>query len=109
MSDSQRWMALVVATLATWRLCHLVAHEDGPLDFVVRLRRRAGNGQLGALMDCPYCLSLWWAAPLAGWLTLDWALGVIAALGLWLGISGGACVIERLTSATSPPADPGGP
>jgi hypothetical protein len=31
---------------------HLLAEEDGPADVVVRLRARAGAGQLGALMDC---------------------------------------------------------
>ena len=69
------WFALVVAVLATWRLAHLVAHEDGPFDVVVAARRAAGAGVLGRLMDCPYCLSL------------------------WLAISGGACLVEGVAAA----------
>ena len=62
MSES---FGFVVAALAAWRLCHLVAHEDGPFDAIAILRRRAGQGQWGRWMDCPYCLSLWFALPLA--------------------------------------------
>ncbi len=86
------WFRLVITVLATWRVAHLIAREDGPFDVIVRLRILAGASVLGRLMDCPYCLSLWIAAPFAFMLasTVD---GWIAA---WLAISGGACLIERL-------------
>ncbi len=100
MSDS---LGLIVSMLATWRLCHLVASEDGPFDLIVRLRRAAGAGQWGRLMDCPYCLSLWFAAPFATLMAKGWCDG----LPLWLAISGGACLIEqaaaRLHTAAEPP------
>ncbi len=89
------WFALVVAVLATWRLAHLVAHEDGPFDVVVAARRAAGAGVLGRLMDCPYCLSLWLAAPFAAYVAIDFATGV----ALWLAISGGACLVEGVAAA----------
>jgi hypothetical protein len=98
-------LALSVAVLATWRLCHLVAHEDGPWDAIVRLRQAAGDGALGRLMDCAYCQSLWWAAPFAAWLAHDGRCGVLPGLALWLAISGGACLIEKLTNRPAP----GGP
>ena len=41
------WMKFVVAALATWRVTHLLASEDGPADIVVRVRRRLGDGVLG--------------------------------------------------------------
>ena len=89
--DSE-WLRLVLAVLATWRLSRLVAFEDGPCDAVARLRRLAGDGILGRLMDCPYCLSLWFAAPAA--LSLDQGMpGWVLA---WLGVSGGASLIERV-------------
>jgi hypothetical protein len=37
--------------LATWRVTHLLVNEDGPADVVVRLRRRAGSGCAGSLME----------------------------------------------------------
>ena len=89
--DSE-WLRLILAVLATWRMSRLVAFEDGPWDAVTRLRRVAGEGMMGRLMDCPYCLSLWFAAPAA--LSLDHAMpGWVLA---WLGVSGGASLLERV-------------
>lgn len=89
--DSE-WLRLILAVLATWRMSRLVAFEDGPWDAVARLRRLAGDGMLGHLMDCPYCLSLWFAAPAA--LSLDQAMpGWVVT---WLGVSGGASLLERV-------------
>ena len=46
--DAAFWARLVLAVLATWRLTHLLAREDGPADLVVRLRARLGTGwQIG--------------------------------------------------------------
>ncbi len=102
MSDWSPWFRLAIAILATWRIARLLAHEDGPFDVIVRLRARAGGGTLGQLMDCPYCLSLWIAAPLA----LLLAEGLVTWCLAWLAISGGACLIERLAERVAgPPSD----
>ena len=86
-------LRFAVAILATWRVSHLVAREDGPFDVIVRLRARAGNGVIGRLMDCPYCLSLWVAAPCALMVSTTVAAWVAAVLA----ISGGASLLERAT------------
>ncbi len=97
-------MTLLVAVLATWRLAHLLAREDGPFDVVVYLRASAGNNLLGRAMDCVYCLSLWLAIPFA-FLLADRLPQWIAA---WLAISGGACMIERFAErAPSAPTQGG--
>jgi len=85
---------IVLASLATWRLAHLVAEEDGPANVIARTRARAGTSQLGELMDCFYCLSLWAAAPLA----LAIAPRHRDAPLTWLALSGAACLLERTTS-----------
>ena len=59
------WMLFVLAVLATWRVTHLLASEDGPADIIVRLRRRLGDGLAGSLMDCFDDVSSWIAAPAA--------------------------------------------
>ena len=82
----------VLAVLATWRVTHLLASEDGPADMVVRFRSLLGHGLAGKLMDCFNCLSLWIAAPAALFVSrqpLDW-------LFTWLAISGAACLLERI-------------
>ena len=91
--------AFVIAVLAVWRIAHLFWGEDGPGDIFVRLRRLAGRGFFGKLLDCFYCLSLWVAAPFA------WVLGGtwIERGVLWLSLSGGAILLERVTDRTPKP------
>jgi hypothetical protein len=88
---------LGLASLATWRVAHLLAEEDGPADVVVRLRERLGESQTGTLMDCFYCLSVWVAAPMSIGVAQrrrDWPLA-------WLAVAGAACLLERATGAGS--------
>ena len=59
------WFHLALAALATWRLATLLVHDDGPWDVMWRLRRGLGHGQVGRMLDCFHCVSLWVAAPLA--------------------------------------------
>lgn len=82
-----------VAVLATWRVTHLLAEEDGPFDAVVRARAALGASRAGQLLDCFDCLSLWVAAPLASGRT-----GRDRVLG-WLALSGAACLVERIARA----------
>lgn len=103
-SASDLLMRFVLAVLATWRVTHLLASEDGPADIIFRLRRRLGDGFIGSLMDCFNCMSIWIAAPLALFVSTDpltWAFS-------WLALSGGACLLERL-GAASPGAAPQSP
>jgi uncharacterized protein DUF1360 len=86
------WIRFVLAVLATWRVTHLLASEDGPGDIIVRLRVLLGQSIFGKLMDCFNCLSLWVAALAAFFVTrrpLEW-------LFCWLALSGGACLLERI-------------
>jgi len=92
MTETSFWARFVLAVLATWRVTHLLASEDGPADIIVRVRRLLGQSFLGALMDCFNCLSLWIAAPAAMFVwrqPLRWFVA-------WLALSGGACLLERL-------------
>jgi hypothetical protein len=85
-------MRFVLAALATWRVTHLLANEDGPGNVIVGFRQRLGDGLLASMMDCFNCLSLWIAAPAALLLSsrpLMWAVS-------WLALSGAACLLERL-------------
>ena len=81
----------VLAVLATWRVTHLLAAEDGPGDIVFRSRRALGTSWLGSLADCFNCLSLFVAAPAA----LFVVRGAVPWAVTWLALSGGACLLER--------------
>jgi|SRR5688572_9134944 len=91
MSELSPWLRFVLAVLATWRVTHLLAREDGPFDILVRFRTLLGQGMLGRLFDCFYCLSIWVAAPLA-WVIFKNPWDLFLA---WLALSGAACLIDR--------------
>jgi hypothetical protein len=91
MSETSFWTRFVLAVLATWRVTHLLASEDGPADVIVRFRALLGQSIAGKLMDCFNCLSVWVAAPIA-LLTCRKASDRLLA---WLALSGAACLLER--------------
>lgn len=91
------WTRFALCVFACWRLTHLFASEDGPGEVVLRVRRFLGDSSFGRAMDCFHCLSFWVAGPLALVLAQD-LMGWFLA---WLALSGAACLVERLSSATA--------
>jgi hypothetical protein len=91
---------LLLGVLCVWRITHLFQAEDGPWNVVTGIRRAAGDGFWGQLLDCFYCLSLWVAVPFA------WVIGRTAAerILMWLAFSGGAILAERITGPSAAPA-----
>ncbi len=89
------WLMLMLAALATWRVSHLLVHEDGPWRLAAWVRARTAGSELGQALDCLNCTSLWLAAPVAVWLAPRIALAPL----LWLALSGAAVLLERLTQA----------
>ncbi|HOG02857.1 MAG TPA: hypothetical protein PLL14_02690 [Accumulibacter sp.] len=91
-TDGVPWFLFGVATLAVWRLTHLLHAEDGPFELCVRLRHLLGEGFFGKLLDCFYCLSMWTAAPAAWLVGGDWREWML----LWLALSATAILVERV-------------
>ena len=89
----------VLGALGVWRVTHLLNAEDGPWDVFAGLRKWVGDGFVGKLLDCFYCLSLWVATPFAWWLAQGWRQGLL----LWLALSGMAILLERATGGRQPP------
>ena len=93
---------LIVGALVVWRITFFFHSEDGPWKVGVRLRRLAGNGFWGELLDCFYCLSFWIALPFAVVLGTDWRERLL----LWPAFSGAASLLQKLThdeARVSPP------
>jgi hypothetical protein len=84
----------ILSILAVWRLTHLLSKEDGPFDIIFLIRKKAGAGFLGSLLDCFYCLSIWVALPFGIWLGVTWVEKVLA----WLALSGAAALLEQATT-----------
>ena len=81
-----------VAALATWRVTHLLAKEDGPAHVIARVRESLGESELGALMDCFHCTSIWVAIPFA----LYVAKKPTERFATWLALSATACLLEEI-------------
>jgi Protein of unknown function (DUF1360) len=88
-----RFYWLVLGVLSVWRITHLFQAEDGPWNLLAKFRRLFGDGTVGSLLDCFYCLSLWIAIPFAWWLGENWKEWVL----LWLALSGAAILLEKAT------------
>ena len=88
-----RLHVFLLGVLSVWRITHLLHAEDGPWNGVVHLRRRAGEGFWGQLLDCFYCLSVWIAAPVAVYLREKLDERIL----LWPALSAGAILLERAT------------
>jgi hypothetical protein len=92
-----RFYWLILGILGVWRITHLLRAEDGPWNLVARFRRSLGDGLLGQVLDCFYCLSLWIAIPFAWVIGLGWKEGLL----LWPALSGAAVLLERATGRRS--------
>ena len=86
---------LVLCILAVWRITHLFSKEDGPFDIIYAIRKKAGTGFFGSLLDCFYCTSVWVALPFGLWLGTGWPEKLLC----WAAISGAACLLEQGTTA----------
>lgn len=87
-------VAFVIAALATWRVSHLIAKEEGPFHLFGRWRALVGDHAVGELFTCFQCLSLWVGAGLALLAGLTWKETALLTLAL----SGAACLMNRLGS-----------
>jgi hypothetical protein len=88
---------LVLGILAVWRITSLLGAEDGPMDIFAKLRESVGDGVVGKGLRCFYCLSLWVAIPFA----LIAGETRTERFVLWLALSAGAIMIQRLMEEKS--------
>lgn len=78
------------ASLAAWRLAHLLHAEEGPWHAAARLRQALAARQLSVL-DCFFCVSVWTALPAALLVSTRRRQFVM----LWPALSAAAIMIER--------------
>jgi hypothetical protein len=82
-----------LCALASWRVAHLVARENGPWHLIARLRASLDSCVFGRLMDSFYCWSLLLSLPPAIWMSSS----RIGFLVEWLALSAIVCLLEGAT------------
>ena len=101
------WLVLVTVGLASWRVWHLIALDEGPWNILERARRYVTglprDWQEGdripdtyrehlakEFIECPFCMGFWvalafaglyaWDGEVAFWVALPFALGSVPPL-----------------------------
>ena len=97
------WYLLILGSLATWRVTHLLNAEDGPWKIIEKVRDFSPGSVIHGLMSCFLCLSIWIAAPLAYLLGETWQQRLL----LLPALSGAAILIERVTQRPDPTPEEG--
>jgi Protein of unknown function (DUF1360) len=86
---------IVLSVLAVWRITHLFSKEDGPFNIIYLVRKKAGAGFFGSLLDCFYCVSVWVAFPFGMGVGNNWWEKLLC----WWALSGAACLLEQATTS----------
>lgn len=86
------WAVALLGFLVVARATRFVNSDYLAADFRDWVRRRFGAGKIYYLIKCPWCASIWIAAPVAAgvaffYSSLAWPYSWLAFLGLWLGYS----------------------
>lgn len=92
--NTANWFTFFICSLVVWRLAHLLSKEDGPFNIIYTIRKKAGAGFFGSLLDCFYCTSVWIAFPLGLWLGIFWWEKLL----YWVALSGAACLLEQMSN-----------
>jgi len=106
-----QWLEFILATFACYRLSLLITVDDGPGDIFCRLRAWAGRCaaaeqaremehgpciSLAGLLNCPYCLGIWFSLLLALLVAGDIREYILFALG----IAGAQAFLQEMTDGT---------
>ena len=52
---------ILITALASWRVSHMLANEAGPFDVFIKLSVWLEDNELGKMMNCVKCLSIWFS------------------------------------------------
>lgn len=81
-------LALIIATLAAYRISRMITTEEGPLGMFLWMREHIDRNQrtwVGRGLNCILCVSFWVTGAISlviGATWLEW-LGMAAAIVMW--------------------------
>jgi hypothetical protein len=86
-------IAFTLSVMAVYRLSYLVSNEDGPFDFLSKLREWIGQKNwIGRGINCLLCVSFWLSVFPALWLYFEYDKPFVLS---WLAIATGCLIIHR--------------
>ena len=86
-------MIFALASLATWRIAHILVYEDGPFDVFDKTRQAMGTiPALYKLINCLKCVSVWVGAGFSILIATSLSEFVLYAFAL----SGAAILIDEI-------------
>jgi hypothetical protein len=90
------WLILLLGSLATFRISHLMTKERGPLGIFERVRKALPRGEAKEWVSCIWCFSLTASALVcvllwAGGLRLNWDYWIL----YWLSFSAVSLLVNK--------------
>jgi hypothetical protein len=90
------FLRLAVASLAVYRVAHMLAREDGPFDVFTLWRDRIGQRNwIGRGFHCVLCISFWMSLLAMAWVMFSKS-AILDALMIWLSIAGLVLIFHQL-------------
>ena len=97
-NNASSWFILVLGSLATFRISHLMVKERGPLDVFERIRKAVpgGRGSVKDWLSCIWCFSLTASALVCvilwlGGYVLEWDYWILH----WLAFSSVSLLVNK--------------
>lgn len=94
------WLTALIATLAAYRLAHMIAREEGPFSVFASIRGRFDPNQetwIGRGLNCAACVSVW-TALIVVLMILYLPEALMIPLMFWLAVAGGGLILNKVMS-----------
>lgn len=94
------WFTALVAVLASYRIAHAIAREEGPRSVFANIRGRLDPNQetwLGRGITCAACVSVWTSLVIV-LMILYLPEVVTAPIMFWLAVAGGGLILNKVMS-----------
>lgn len=94
------WLTALVAVLASYRIAHAIAREEGPFSVFAIIRGRLDPNQatwLGRGISCAACVSVWTSLVMV-LAILYLPIEIMTPIAFWLAVAGGALILNKVMS-----------
>lgn len=94
------WFTALIAVLASYRVAHAIAREEGPWSVFANIRGRFDPNQetwVGRGLTCAACVSVW-TSLIVVLMILYLPEALMIPLMFWLAVAGGCLILNKVMS-----------